>query len=393
MIVILFLGACIGCIKVTPEAKERLHAITQLEEMGLRLQLDHQGNPITSKSLHSSPNHIKNNFQLSSVHYSHHGNNNCFFTENEIDKALNLILKFPEIHMIDFQEMFNFKDAHLARIAKLQKIKSLTLSYSQVTDVGIKKLAEQPHSKSIGLLHITNTNVSGQSLKSLRKLKGLDVLYPDGTLLTHKHLRDLKQSFPRLKIFPFTPSPSQQFNKYVRRLHFIGGDLHRETRHYDNKIVKESVFQFSYNDDIDNKYHSEKYFGIPAEAEEEKEKLYFRHIKEAAEIFTKLPDITKVYFRGRYLTEKILIEHPFPKTIKEIHVVQNFKMTKKLLEKISKLSKLTSIRFDNVEVKADDLAILSKCQKLKSIYFHKIGFTKKEKKSLKENFPNLHLSF
>lgn len=84
--------------------------------------------------------------------------------------------KSGRLHTVDFSACGTaIGDAQLALLDEAQKLEELDLSYTSVTDIGVERLAAN---KSLKLLTLSGSQVSGELVKSLRKrMIGCRIVY------------------------------------------------------------------------------------------------------------------------------------------------------------------------------------------------------------------------
>ena len=103
-------------------------------------------------------------------------------TEADLEKVTSLSLYDTEI-----------TDAGLKEVAKLQKLYYLALRYTEITDAGLKEVVKLRHLKK---LRLENTEITDAGLKEVAKLQKLRELYLIGTKVTKAGVAELKKALP-----------------------------------------------------------------------------------------------------------------------------------------------------------------------------------------------------
>jgi len=85
----------------------------------------------------------------------------------------------------------------MIEIKELKNLKSLSLIYTKVTDVGLRELQELRNMQSLSL-HTTNVTESG--LRVLRELKNLKSLSLAHTNVSNSGVKSLKSALPETEI-------------------------------------------------------------------------------------------------------------------------------------------------------------------------------------------------
>ena len=79
-------------------------------------------------------------------------------------------------------------DASLKELARLEKLAVLRLAFTQITGTGLKELARL---QNLNELHLGYTQITDAGLKGIAKLQNLGTLYLTGTKVTNVGIKDL----------------------------------------------------------------------------------------------------------------------------------------------------------------------------------------------------------
>ena len=106
--------------------------------------------------------------------------------EADLEKVTSLDLTFTKI-----------TDVGLKEVAKLQKLTSLGLARTQITDAGLKELTKLRNLKKLSL---RGTQITDAGLKEVAKLQKLEMLNLTGTKVTKEGVTELKKALPNCLI-------------------------------------------------------------------------------------------------------------------------------------------------------------------------------------------------
>jgi len=132
------------------------------------------------------------------------------FTEADLEKILSLALARTKITDAGLKEVAKVQkltmlwlndtkitDAGLKELAKLQKLELLVLGHTQITDAGLKEVAKMQKLKKLSLDGTKITDVSLKDIAKLQKLTNLDLL---GTKVTKAGVAELQKALPKCRI-------------------------------------------------------------------------------------------------------------------------------------------------------------------------------------------------
>jgi hypothetical protein len=102
---------------------------------------------------------------------------------------------------VDLSYCQTVTDAEVARLKKLKQLTVLHLFKTKVTDEGLKELKEL---KQLTVLGLGGTNVSDEGLTELKELKQLTKLFLNGCKeVTDAGVKELKEALPKCEIRHF----------------------------------------------------------------------------------------------------------------------------------------------------------------------------------------------
>ena len=79
----------------------------------------------------------------------------------------------------------------------LAEIRSLDLTFTAVTDAGLKELEKCPNLQALNLSY---TAVTDEGLRQLKGCKRLQTLYLEGTAVTDAGQKELEAALPKIKV-------------------------------------------------------------------------------------------------------------------------------------------------------------------------------------------------
>ena len=88
-------------------------------------------------------------------------------------------------------------DVGLKELVKLQNLEMLFLYDAQITDAGLKELAKL---QKLKILELNRTKITDAGLKEVAKLKQLTLLYLSGTKITAEGIAELRKALPNCLI-------------------------------------------------------------------------------------------------------------------------------------------------------------------------------------------------
>jgi hypothetical protein len=83
------------------------------------------------------------------------------------------------------------------RPKEIAEIRSLDLTFTAVTDAGLKELAKCPNLQALNLSY---TTVSDDGLRNLKGCKNLQLLYLEGTAVTEVGQKELEAALPKVVV-------------------------------------------------------------------------------------------------------------------------------------------------------------------------------------------------
>jgi Leucine-rich repeat (LRR) protein len=89
-------------------------------------------------------------------------------------------------------------DAGLKDVANLQKLTSLSLSNTKITDAGLKEVAKL---QKLTRLSLSDTQITDAGLKDVAKLQRLKLLFLGGTKVTKAGVAEFKKALPNCTIY------------------------------------------------------------------------------------------------------------------------------------------------------------------------------------------------
>jgi len=123
---------------------------------------------------------------------------NRFASSYLTDPALDEIVKgFPNLEFLSAYCHGNGTDAGVARVCKLEKIKTLYLNGNRITDAGLKSLSTV---KGLENLRLRSSGIGDAGLQHLKSLKKLRSLRLSNTKVTAGGLQRLRAQLPNCKI-------------------------------------------------------------------------------------------------------------------------------------------------------------------------------------------------
>ncbi len=128
-------------------------------------------------------------------------------TKADLEKVTSLPLTATQITDAGFKELAKLKnltylnltgikitDAGLKEIAKCRSLKSLILWHTQITDAGLKEVAKL---QNLETLNLTNTQITDAGLKEVAKLAQLRILTLHDTQVTKAGVIELHKTLPK----------------------------------------------------------------------------------------------------------------------------------------------------------------------------------------------------
>ena len=113
------------------------------------------------------------------------------------DAGLKDVAKLKQLTNLDLKGT-NITDAGLKKVAKLEKLTELRLVNTQTTDAGLKELAKM---KQLTNLDLEHTQITDVGLKELAKMKQLEYLYLYYTKATKTGVAELQMALPNCQIY------------------------------------------------------------------------------------------------------------------------------------------------------------------------------------------------
>jgi hypothetical protein len=123
-----------------------------------------------------------------------------------VEQAIRKELKKPtgELTMVDLEKVTGLSlsftqitDVGLKEVAKLQELSLLHLSGTQITDAGLKHVANL---KKLKILELWHCRITDAALEDLSKLKQLEILSLQNTKVTESGVAKLRKLLPRCDI-------------------------------------------------------------------------------------------------------------------------------------------------------------------------------------------------
>ena len=112
------------------------------------------------------------------------------------DEGLKGIAKMQQLEILSLTYT-QITDAGLKDIAKLQQLEILSLDETQITDAGLKEVAKLQKLQS---LNLEGTKITDAGLKEIAKLQNLTHLFLGSTKITDAGVAELKKALPNCRI-------------------------------------------------------------------------------------------------------------------------------------------------------------------------------------------------
>jgi len=101
-----------------------------------------------------------------------------------------------DLERLRVYKCFKLKDGDFAQLAKLKKLRSLSLSATEIGDAGLKEICSLP---DLEYLNIGDTQITDAGLAELKKLKKLKVLVSWKPAVSDERKKELEAAIPGIK--------------------------------------------------------------------------------------------------------------------------------------------------------------------------------------------------
>jgi hypothetical protein len=120
------------------------------------------------------------------------------------------VAALQELERLAIYKCYKLEDGDFAQIAKLKKLRSLSVSATHISDAGMKEICTLPE---LEYLNIGDTDITDAGLAELKKLTKLKVLVTWKPVVSEERRRELKAANPGLKFGEVLEMPDPIFNR------------------------------------------------------------------------------------------------------------------------------------------------------------------------------------
>jgi hypothetical protein len=126
------------------------------------------------------------------------------------DKGLAHVAALGDLERLRVYKCFKLKDGDFAALAKLKKLRSLSLSATEIGDAGLKALCSLP---DLEYLNIGDTRVTDAGLAELKTLPKLKVLVTWKPVVSAERKKELGVAIPGLRFGDVSDLPDPIFGR------------------------------------------------------------------------------------------------------------------------------------------------------------------------------------